>query len=550
MFRSFTFLLLCGSSLFAAKPNVVLICVDDLKPLLGCYGDNVVKSPNIDRLAKRGVMFEKAFCNQAVCSPSRNALLTGLRPQSLGIYELSTNFRKSVPESVTLPQHFKANGYRAEGLGKIFHVGHGNVNDEASWSVPHFTPKTISYALKENNPPESTREQALFDNKKEAWKLPRGAAAESADVADNQYGDGMIADEAVKRIAAAKQKPGEPLFLAVGFLKPHLPFVAPKKYWDLYDPSAFKLPALQTAPAGAPEFAPTTWGELRQYRDIPETGPLTKEQALHLIHGYHAATSYMDAQVGKVLDALDASGLAENTIIALWGDHGWHLGDHGMWCKHTNYEQAARIPVIVAGPGISPARTQALIESCDIYPTLAELAQLPAPPQGDGRSFAEVLQKPETSVRDHVIHVYPRGQGLIGRAIRTQRHRLVEWKKPGAAPETAVLELYDYEADPAETKNLAMEQPAIVKVLRQFLAKHPEARPQIASKPEAAPTRPVQDRGKMFDQRDQNKDGQLTKEEFLLKQPDPEEAPKRFPKFDTDGNGVLSREEFIKGGKK
>ncbi|WP_395737653.1 sulfatase-like hydrolase/transferase [Prosthecobacter sp.] len=551
MIRSLLFLFLCGVSLHAAaKPNVLLICVDDLKPLLGCYGDTVVKSPNIDRLAARGVVFEKAFCNQAVCAPSRNALLTGLRPQSLGIYELSTNFRKAVPEAVTLPQHFKANGYRAEGLGKIFHVGHGNVNDEASWSVPHFTPKTISYALKENNPPESTREQALFENKTEAWKLPRGAATESADVPDDRYGDGIIAEEAIKRIAAAKQKPEEPFFLAVGFLKPHLPFVAPKKYWDLYDPATFKLPELQAAPAGAPEFAPTTWGELRQYRDMPETGPITKEEAIHLIHGYHAATSYMDAQVGKVLDALDASGLAENTIIVFWGDHGWHLGDHGMWCKHTNYEQAARIPVIVTGPGIAPARTQALIESCDIYPTLVELTQLPAPPQGDGRSFAEVLQKPEASVRDHVIHVYPRGQGLIGRAIRTQRHRLVEWKKPGAAPETAVLELYDYEKDPAETKNLAVEQTAIVTVLRQFLAKHPEARPQISSKPEAAPKKPVQDRGKMFDARDTNKDGQLTKEEFLLNQPDPEEAPKRFPKFDTDGDGKLSREEFIKGGKK
>ncbi|MBN8418856.1 MAG: sulfatase-like hydrolase/transferase [Verrucomicrobia bacterium] len=548
--RVLFFLLLCPSLFAAAKPNVLLICVDDLKPLLGCYGDFLVKSPNIDRLADRGVLFEKAYCNQAVCSPSRNALLTGLRSQTLGIYDLATNFRKAVPDAVTLPQHFMNNGYRAEGLGKIFHVGHGNVNDVASWSVPHFTPKTISYALKENNPPESTREQALFENKKEAWKLPRGAPAESADVPDNRYGDGLIAEEAIKRLAAAKLKPEEPFFLAVGFLKPHLPFVAPKKYWDLYDPALFKLPALQTAPAGAPEFAPTTWGELRQYRDIPEQGPLAQEQAIHLIHGYYAATSYMDAQLGKVLDALDASGLAGNTIIVFWGDHGWHLGDHGMWCKHTNYEQAARIPVIVAAPGIKPARTQALIESCDIYPTLAELAQLPTPPQGDGRSFAEVLTNPTAFVRDHAIHVYPRG-GLIGRAVRTQRHRLVEWKQPGAAPDTAILELYDYETDPGETKNLAVEQPAVVTVLRQFLAGHPEARPQIGSKPKPeADKKPVQDRGRMFDQRDKDKNGQLNLEEFLLNQPDPDEAPKRFPKFDTDGNGMLSRDEFIKGGRK
>lgn len=553
MLRTLFCLLISNTVLFAAKPNVLLICVDDLKPLLGCYGDTVVKSPNIDRLAKRGVLFEKAYCNQAVCSPSRNALLTGLRPQALGIYELATNFRKAAPDVVTLPQHFKVNGYRAEAMGKIFHVGHGNVNDVASWSVPHFTPKTISYALKENDLPQSTREQALFENKTEAWKLPRGAATEAADVPDNKYGDGMIADEAVKRLVAAKQKPEEPFFLAVGFLKPHLPFVAPKKYWDLYDPSSFKLPALQKAPEGAPEFAPTTWGELRQYKDVPEKGPLSEKEALHLIHGYYAATSYMDAQLGRVLDALDASGFAQNTIIVLWGDHGWHLGDHGMWCKHTNYEQAGRIPVIVAAPGIQPARTKALIESCDIYPTLAVLAQLPAPPQGDGRSFASVLRDPSTSVRDHAIHVYPRGGGLIGRAIRTQRHRLVEWKKPGDAPENAILELYDYEADPAESKNLAAEQPDVVAGLRKLLAQHPEAKPQISSKPEAKAAvekKPVQDRGKMFDQRDKNKDGQLTKEEFLINQPDPDEAPKRWTKFDTDGSGTLSREEFIKGGKK
>lgn len=553
MLRTLFCLLFSSTVLFAAKPNVLLICVDDLKPLLGCYGDKMVKTPNIDRLAARGVLFEKAYCNQAVCSPSRNALLTGLRPQALGIYELATNFRKAAPDAVTLPQHFKVNGYRAEAMGKIFHVGHGNVNDVASWSVPHYTPKTISYALKENDLPQSTREQALFENKTEAWKLPRGAATEAADVPDNKYGDGMIADEAIQRLEAAKQKPEEPFFLAVGFLKPHLPFVAPKKYWDLYDPSSFKLPALQKAPEGAPEFAPTTWGELRQYKDVPEKGPLSEKEALHLIHGYHAATSYMDAQLGRVLDALDASGFAQNTIIVLWGDHGWHLGDHGMWCKHTNYEQAGRIPVIVAAPGIQPARTKALIESCDIYPTLAELAQLPAPPQGDGRSFASVLRDPNTSVRDHAIHVYPRGGGLIGRAIRTQRHRLVEWKKPGDAPENAILELYDYEADPAESKNLAAEQPGVVAGLRKLLAQHPEAKPQISSKPEAKAAvekKPVQDRGKMFDQRDKNKDGQLTKEEFLLNQPDPDEAPKRWTKFDTDNSGTLSREEFIKGGKK
>ncbi len=368
----------------------------------------------------------------------------------------------------------------------------------------------------------------------------------------------MVADEAVKRLEAAKQKPDEPFFLAVGFVKPHLPFVAPKKYWDLYDPTKLPQPELSKGPEGAPDFAVTTWGELRNYKDMPNKGPVTPEQQRHLIHGYYAAMSYMDAQLGKVLDALDTNGLAKNTIIVFWGDHGWHLGDHGMWCKHTNYEQAAHIPLLVNAPGVTKegSRTQSLTETVDIYPTLAELAGLKAPETLDGRSFASVLKDSTASNRDHVIHVYPRGENL-GRAIRTQQHRLVEWKPAGGSAEQAVYELYDYQADPLESKNLAAEQPAVVAELKALLAKHPEARPQISNKPDAKKeggtnkkkSKSKQDRGAAFDSRDTNKDGQLTMEEFLLKQPDPDEAPKRFPIFDADKNGTLSREEYVKSGK-
>jgi iduronate 2-sulfatase len=463
-----------------AAPNVLLICVDDLKPLLACYGDTTVKSPNIDRLAKRGVLFEAAYCNQAVCSPSRNALLTGLRPQTLGIYDLGTNFREAAPEAVTLPQYFRQRGYRTEALGKIFHVGHGNHEDEASWSVPHWKADVVAYALAESRAPQGlTREEALFSNRTaNVQRLPRGAAWEAADVPDNAYPDGRTADEAIRRLRAAKEKPSEPLFLAVGFVKPHLPFCAPKKYWDLYDAKKFDLPE-KGAPAGAPSFAPTNWGELRQYRDMPNSGPLSDEDARRLIHGYHAATSYMDAQLGRVLQALDETGLAKNTIVVLWGDHGWHLGDHGMWCKHTNYEQAARIPLIVAAPsGQDGAETRALVESVDVYPTLCELAGLPAPQGLDGSSFAEVVRDASAPTKESIIHVYPRGP-RIGRALRTARYRLVEWKIPGAAPGEAELELYDYHTDPGETKNLASEQPDVVGQLRAALAKYPEAKPQL-----------------------------------------------------------------------
>jgi iduronate 2-sulfatase len=535
-----------GSAFAAAprKPNVLFIAVDDLKPLLGCYGDKRVQSPHFDQLAARGVLFERAYCNQAVCAPSRNALLTGLRPQTLGVYDLGTNFRKAAPNAVTLPQTFRNAGYRTEAAGKIFHVGHGNHEDPASWSVPHWQAKTVAYALEESRARGVTREEALFSNSSASvQKLPRGPAFEAADVADDGYPDGVLANEAIRRLRAAKEKPDEPWFMAIGFLKPHLPFCAPKKYWDLYDPAKFELPALRTPPEGAPSFAPTNWGELRQYSDVPATGALSDAQARRLIHGYHAAVSYVDAQLGRVIAALDELGLAQNTIIVLWGDHGWHLGDHGQWCKHTNYEEATRIPLIVVAPGAAAgSRTASLVESVDIYPTLCELAGLSAPPAVEGKSFASLLRNPGAATKDAVFHVYPRGDRL-GRAVRTTTHRLVEWKKPGEPAENAVLELYDYEQDPTETKNVATAQPAVVARLRALLASQPEAKPQI--KGEAGALKPAQDRGAMFAKRDKDGDGRLSREEFLAKQPDPKTAPQRFEKFDSNKDGVLSREEFV-----
>ena len=526
-----------------AKPNVLLICVDDLKPVLGCYGDKVVKTPNIDRLASRSMRFDAAYCNQAVCSPSRNALLTGLRPQTLGIYDLGTNFRQGRQNAVTMPQWFKANGYSAQGMGKIFHVGHGNTNDEASWSVPYFRGKVVDYALPENKR-ELSREEAMFDNKSPA-NLPRGAALENADVPDDTYSDGKVAAEAIRRLEAAAKNPGEPVFLAVGFLKPHLPFCAPRKYWDLYKTDQFQLPAVRRAPEGAPAYAPTAFGELRNYKDVPDKGEIPEDLQRKLIHGYHAAISYMDAQVGKVLDALDASPLKDNTVIVLWGDHGWHLGDHGMWSKHTNYEQATRIPLLVKAAGQTKGGASgAMVETVDIYPTLCELAGLKTPEKLDGISFAPLFTgKSAQGERDHVTHVFPRGNRL-GRAIRTPTHRFVEWKTIGAPADTAEVELYDYAADPLERKNLAREQPETVARMRELLAKQPEARPQVQGKPAQG-----NDRATLFTRRDQNKDGKLTREEFLANQSDAEQARDRFQRFDVNKDGVLSRDEFIHQGR-
>ena len=539
------------------KPNVLLICVDDLKPLLGCYGAPLIKTPNLDRLAARGLLFERAYCNQAVCAPSRNALMTGLRPPTLGIYDLGTNFRKSVPDAITVAQTFMRNGYRTEAMGKIMHVGHGNEEDTASWSVPPWKPKGGGYVL-----------QANMDVQKEAVAKARAAglpaakianiaksvATECADVPDNAYGDGMLADEAVRRLAEAKAKPGEPWFMGVGFLKPHLPFNAPKKYWDLYQAEAFPLPAQKTLPQGAPAFAGHNSGELRNYSDMPKVEPINDEQARHLIHGYHAATSFMDAQLGRVLDALDQNGFADNTVIVLWGDHGWHLGDHGLWCKHTNYEEAAHIPLIIVAPGVTKpgTRTRALVETVDLYPSLCELAGVTAPSGLDGASMVNVLKTPSAAGKEAVHHVFPR-DARMGRAVRTARYRLVEWKENGESSDSAVFELYDYESDPAETKNHAADKPEVVAQLRALLAKYPDAKPQIRLDEKGAvknePAKPKQDRAKMFEGRDKDKDGKLTRDEFLAKQPDPDEAPKRYILFDANNDGFIDREEFITGGK-
>lgn len=462
----------------AKQPNVLLILVDDLKPSFGAYGADFVHSPNLDRLAARGMRFESAYCNQAVCAPSRNNLLTGARSTSLGVYSLSTHFRKAAPDAITLPQYFMQHGYHASGVGKVFHIGHGNTGDPQSWSEPFHPEKVIDYALTESTGGELTREEAYFSNQAldRIGELPRGAAWERADVSDDDYSDGRIANEGIERLRRFKQS-DKTFFLALGFTKPHLPFCAPEKYWALYDDVDLPLATTHDFPDGAPDYAgKEKHGELNQYKPIPHAPPLDPEVEKTLVQGYYAALSYMDAQVGRVLDELDELGLADDTIVVLWGDHGYHLGDHGAWTKHTNYEQANRIPIIFAGPGVaSPgSASSALVETVDIYPTLAALAGLPAPevPQPiDGQSLAGVLSGEQKAVRDHAYHAFPRGGGRLGRAVRTSRYRLVEWMRFGS-DEPPEYELYDYQTDPQETRNLAGDYPELVEELRKKLDSH------------------------------------------------------------------------------
>jgi len=452
----------------AAGKNVLFIAVDDLKPALGCYGDPHAKTPAIDRLADRGTLFERAYCMQAVCSPSRNAVLTGLRPETLQIYDLGTNFRRRVPTVKTLPEWFKEHGHASHGIGKIFHVGHGNHEDPISWSVPHVQEQSIEYVLPESRA-ATTREEALFANAPgDAKSLDKGAAFERADVPDEAYADGRIAAQAIARLREF-ERTGSSFFLAVGFLKPHLPFCAPARYWDLHDPTTLPLATTRVPPHGAPRFAPQFGNELRNYTGIPERGDLPEPLQRTLVHGYYAAASFMDAQVGKLLDEIDALGLADDTIVVLWGDHGWHLGDHGMWCKHTNYEQATRAPLIVVVPGRHAGqRSAAIVEFVDIYPTLCDLAGIPRPPHLEGESLVPLLDEPARPTSKPAFHVYPRKAKdfgpLLGHAVRSDRWRYVEWRQ--ADESVAARELYDLCDDPDETVNVA-DEPAWADVVAE-----------------------------------------------------------------------------------
>lgn len=470
------------------KPqNIVLILVDDLKPNLGCFGDKAAISPNVDQLAASGTLFNKNYCNQAVSVASRYNLLTGARSTTSGLYNFGVGFRDVYPDAVTLPQYFMNAGYHTEAIGKIFHVGHGNTNDEASWSIPHHKEKIIEYLLPQSTGRQLTREEAYFENTKMYFPdlpankdLPRGEAWEAPDVVDDAYGDGRVAQQAISRLRELKKHPEQPFLMAVGFARPHLPFCVPKKYWDMYDPEKLPMPQYEKDPAGAPQMATKRGGEIDQYNPIP-AGKYVFADSLtrKLIHGYYASVSYMDAQLGRVVAELKRLNMYDNTIIVFWGDNGWHLGDHGYWTKHTNYEQSNKIPLIIVAPGVSKpgSSTNQLTETVDIYPTLTELAGLgkPVTPQPiDGLSLVPVIQNPEKRIRDHAYHAFPHGK-YLGRAIRTDRYRLVEWKNWDDAKDVA-YELYDYKTDSLETKNIAVEQPKIVAELKKILATHPEAK--------------------------------------------------------------------------
>ncbi len=439
-----------------AKPNLLFIAVDDLRPELNCFGRTYIHSPNIDRIANRGMAFDRAYVQQAVCSPSRSSLMTGTRPDSTKVWDLVTHFRVAEPNIVTLPQHFKNNGYFVQGMGKIYHPG---FDDPQSWSIPWQTPKAPNYA-------KVTSANTEDEDKP---KAKGGPAFESADVPDNFYKDGMVADLAVETLKTIGKK-SEPFFLAVGFAKPHLPFVAPKKYWDLYDPAKIELAPNPYHAEDSPEYALTNSNELRNYTGIPAKGKIGDDLARQLKHGYYAAVSYTDAQIGKVLDELEHQGLAKNTIIVLWGDHGWKLGEHGEWAKHSNVENDTNAPLLLAAPGMkaSGKHTRALVEFVDIFPTLADLAGLSLPSHLEGVSFRPLLDRPDLPWKQAAFSQYPRGKRM-GYSMRTDRYRLTIWLQRDDHNQVDFVELYDHQTDPQENTNIA-HRPANAELVKQLTA--------------------------------------------------------------------------------
>lgn len=418
----------------AARPNVLFIAVDDLRPQLGCYGVDFMKTPHMDSLAARGVRFDHHYVQFAVCIPSRVALLTSLRSErTQQVY--GPHVWQQVAGASTLGKTFQAGGYATVSLGKIWHGKAEDGSKGDAWDE-EWHPKSPEYhtATATTDPTLTKKEQKALKKAAKtegAGEDGGGPFSEALDVPDESYRDGELANTAVDRLrklAADKQKP---FLLAVGFHKPHLPFVAPKKYWDLYDRATLPLPPQPNFPAKAPQLARNHG--LKGWTDIA-TGPeaqYDEATTRKLIHGYCAATSYTDAQIGKVLDTLRELGLEKNTIVVLWGDHGWHLGDLDQWAKSTNYERATRSPLIVCAPGMQAnVPCPALVETVDIFPTLLDLCHLPPLPLTDGRSFAPLLKDPQQPWKEAAYHVFNRGtkkKPVIGYAVRTAKARYVEW---------------------------------------------------------------------------------------------------------------------------
>ena len=481
------------------QKNILFIAVDDLKPLINAYGENQMVTPNFDRLIQSGVMFENAEVQQAVCGPSRASVMTGTYPDRTKVWDLHTDFRESSPTLVSMPEYLISQGYETTAVGKIYHKGSTSPgHDGKSWSIPHtlpdnFDPKYGAPSFSYYQDPATKAEHERLMKEAEAQGKKPGQqrnyafkklkpSTECAAVSDEAYQDGIYVEKAIKLLNRLN-KEDKPFFLGLGFQKPHLPFIAPKKYWDLYKRDNIKLAGNQNLIDGTPEFAYHTFGELRAFTDIDSNAklgdPLAEAKQRELIHGYMACVSYVDAQLGKILDELEKLKLTDKTVIVLWGDHGYHLGDHTLWNKHSNFEQATRIPFIFSGPGVAKGKKVTNpVELIDLFPTIFELANVKPSSQTDGKSLVPLLDNNDKTIIDvdYALSQYPRKNGkLMGYSIRTERYRYTEWHgnnycaaTPYDVANIEAVELYDFKTDPLETKNHAndKENEKIVKELQ------------------------------------------------------------------------------------
>ncbi len=504
------------------KPNILFIAIDDLRPELGAYGSEVAITPNMDALAAEGLLFNNAYCQEAICSPSRASVMTGARPETIKVIENFSYFRDLNPDIVTLPQYLQTAGYETVYTGKIFHPGY--TDEELSWSrkaysgpkVEEMPDRVRGYVLAENQ--EIFRKNRAEVIAKYGENAPRnglgkGPAYEFADAPDNSYEDGHNTELAIETMKEMAQN-DKPFFLGLGFLKPHLEWIAPKKYWDMYEDVDLQLTDQHEGPVNGAAMGLHASFELRARADIPNYGDIEEEQAKNLKRAYLATVSYVDAQIGKMLKALEEEGLRDNTIIMLWSDHGWHLGDMGIWGKATNYEIATRVPLIVSTPNMPDAvrgsKTNALVELVDMYPTLCELAGVSIPESVEGQGFKPLLtnpnmewktaaftQFPSPALREWAANPLSKGmretsfgplleevedrikkqQGdkwnrdlfenrLMGYSMRTSQYRFTVWKDyTDTKAKPIFFELYDHKNDPTETVNIANENPKIVEEL-------------------------------------------------------------------------------------
>ncbi len=458
------------------KPNVLFIAIDDLRPELGCYGADYIKSPNIDKLASSGIVFTNHFVQVPTCGASRFSMLTGMLPKTKNHLsnEACRKFISGQPEAdrpETFIHHLRRNGYYTVGIGKISHYPDGLLY---AYTDPVGTERELPYSWDElvfNSGKWGTGWNAFFgyasgENRQSLNKQVK--PYEMGNVDDTGYPDGLTAELAIKKLKELSVK-GKPFFLGVGFFKPHLPFNSPKKYWDLYDENEIPLAPYPGIPENVNLASLHNSGEFNGYKlgeEKPSINhPVTDEYARKIRHAYFASISYIDAQVGKLLDELEKEGLAENTIIVIWGDHGWHLGDQRMWGKHTIFERALKSTFIIKAPRISSGgkKVNQVVSTIDMYPTLMELCGVKTPFETDGKSLVSIMKKPDLQHWENASYGYFRN----GISLRTNRYRLTRYFRK----QEPVIELYDHQTDPYESKNIAKENPEIVEQLMPLLEK-------------------------------------------------------------------------------